>query len=135
MLKHTLVLGASLKPNRYSNIAIERLRAYNHPVTAIGLMAGTVMDVEVETFDSAFAKINESQNETSDPFVEGFDTITLYLNPKRQEAYYTFVIDLKPKRVIFNPGTENPAFYALLQENDIAYEVACTLVLLATNQY
>lgn len=127
MLKHTLVLGASLKASRYSNIAIQRLRKYNHPVTAVGLVEGRVGDTDIITFDSAFAKADTLKN--------NIDTVTLYLNPKRQVAYYDFIISLQPKRVVFNPGTENPAFYTLLKENGIAYEVACTLVLLATNQY
>jgi hypothetical protein len=135
MLKHTLVLGASLKPNRYSNIAIERLRSYSQPVNAIGLVLGTVLDVEIETFDSAFAKMEESKKEDVNALVGRYHTITLYFNPKRQEAYYNYIIALKPKRIIFNPGTENPVFYKLLDENSINYEVACTLVLLATNQY
>jgi len=59
----------------------------------------------------------------------------LYLNPQRQRDYYNYIIDLKPKRVLFNPGTENPEFYQLLEQNNIKYEVTCTLVLLATNQY
>lgn len=62
-------------------------------------------------------------------------TVTLYLNPKRQETYYNYVVSLKPKRVIFNPGTENPEFYNILKENNIPFEAACTLVLLSTNQY
>jgi hypothetical protein len=135
MLKHTLVLGASLKPNRYSNIAIERLRNHSQPVSAIGLVSGTVSDVEIETFDAAFAKMEESKIEDVNALVGRYHTITLYLNPKRQVAYYNYIIALKPKRVIFNPGTENPELYTLLNENNIDYEVACTLVLLATNQY
>lgn len=135
MLKHTLVLGASLKSNRYSNIAIARLRSYNHPVTALGLLSGKVVDVTVETFDHAFAKMEEAQKKDPNSPNGTYDTITLYLNPKRQEAYYNYIVTLKPKRVIFNPGTENPALYSILKENDIDYEVACTLVLLATNQY
>jgi hypothetical protein len=63
------------------------------------------------------------------------DTVTLYINPKVQENYYKYVVSLKPRRVIFNPGTENPEFYAILEQNHIQYETACTLVLLATNQY
>ena len=62
-------------------------------------------------------------------------TVTLYLNPKHQKEYYEYVVSLKPKRVIFNPGTENPEFYKILNENDIDYEIACSLVLLSTNQY
>ena len=63
------------------------------------------------------------------------DTVTLYLNPKRQQEYYDYIISLHPKRVIFNPGTENPEFYELLRNKKIEVEVACTLVLLGTNQY
>jgi predicted CoA-binding protein len=63
------------------------------------------------------------------------DTVTLYLNPKRQATYYDYIIGLKPKRVIFNPGTENPEFYKLLKANAIDFEEACTLVLLGTGQY
>jgi predicted CoA-binding protein len=120
MNKKTLVIGASLKVERYSNIAIKRLRSYNHPVKAFGLKPGKVGDVTIDT-------------ELID--YDAIDTVTLYLNPKRQEDYYDYIISLKPKRVIFNPGTENPEFYKLLKENSIEFEVACTLVLLATNQY
>lgn len=63
------------------------------------------------------------------------DTITLYINPSRQEAYYPAILELKPKRVLFNPGTENPAFYLLLKQAGIEVEEACTLVLLALNNY
>jgi hypothetical protein len=120
MKKKTLVIGASLKPERYSNIAIKRLKKYNHEVNAYGLREGEVNGVAIDTELIKYDDI---------------DTITLYLNPKRQEEYYNYIIDLKPNRVIFNPGTENPDFYALLEENDIEYEAACTLVLLGTNQY
>lgn len=127
MIKHTLVLGASLKPGRYSNKAVSRLRNYDHPVYAVGLRAGQIIDVTVDTFDEAFAKAQQHKSH--------FHTVTLYLSPKHQNAYMDYVVSLKPERVIFNPGTENPDFYKVLEENDIAYEVACTLVLLGTNQY
>lgn len=127
MLKHTLVLGASLKTNRYSYIALQRLRSYNHPVTAVGLVEGKVGDTEIITFETAFANAEILQ--------DNVETVTLYLNPKRQRSYYDFIISLKPKRVIFNPGTENPELYTLLKEAGIDYEIACTLVLLSTNQY
>jgi len=119
-MKKTLVIGASLKPERYSNIAINRLRRYNHEVVAFGLKPGKVNDVEIDT--------------TLMPYID-IDTVTLYLNPKRQESYYNYIIDLNPKRVIFNPGTENPEFYNILKQNNIEFEVACTLVLLGTGQY
>jgi predicted CoA-binding protein len=120
MKKKTLVFGASLKPERYSNIAINRLRDYNHEVKAFGLRQGEVAGVTIDTDLLQYKAI---------------DTVTLYLNPKRQEAYYDYIMSLKPNRVIFNPGTENPDFYKLLNEKHIEYEVACTLVLLATQQY
>jgi len=66
---------------------------------------------------------------------QNIHTITLYLNRKRQKEYYEQIIQIKPKRVIFNPGTENPEFYKILSNNEIEAEVACTLVLLATDQY
>jgi predicted CoA-binding protein len=120
MQKKTLVIGASLKPDRYSNIAIHRLRNNEHQVVAFGLKSGKVSDVEIDTELVPYKAI---------------DTVTLYLNPKRQEDYYDYIIGLEPKRVIFNPGTENPEFYNLLNENNIEFEAACTLVLLSTNQY
>ncbi len=120
MKKKTLVLGASNNPDRYSNIAINRLTAYNHPVVAVGLREGNVAGVDIQK-----GKV---------PF-EGVDTITLYLNPKNQETYYDYILSLKPKRVLFNPGTENPELQAKLDDAGIAYEEACTLVLLSTNQY
>ena len=116
----TLVLGASTNPNRYFNIAIKRLIDKNLPIAALGLRKGTVGSVLIEDEKQGFTNI---------------DTVTLYLNPKRQEAYYNYIIGLKPRRVIFNPGTENMEFVKLLKENNIEAEVACTLVLLSTNQY
>ena len=119
-MKKTLVLGASLNPSRYSNLAINRLVNHGYPVEAVGLRKGIVAGVTISTEKVAF---------------ENIDTVTLYLNPKRQEEYYDYIIALKPTRVIFNPGTENPKFYELLRKNNIEVEVACTLVLLGTNQY
>lgn len=116
----TLVIGASLKPNRYSNMAIVKLKQSQIETVAVGLKSGLVEDVMIETEKLKFEEIH---------------TVTLYLNPKRQEAYYDYIINLNPQRVIFNPGTENPEFYQLLDTHNIKYEVACTLVLLSTNQY
>ena len=120
MSKKTLVLGASLKPNRYSNYAVQKLVANKHEVVAFGLKKGIVSGVEIDTELLPYNTI---------------DTVTLYLNPKRQKEYYDYIISLKPKRVIFNPGTENPELYNILSENNILFEAACTLVLLSTKQY
>ncbi len=120
MEKKTLVIGASLKASRYSNMAIKKLRNYKIPTLAIGLRKGTVEDVTIETENLNF---------------ENVDTVTLYLNPKRQKEYYDYILALQPERVIFNPGTENPEFYEKLRKADIEVLPACTLVLLSTNQY
>lgn len=119
-MKNTLVFGASLKPNRYSNIAIHRLVDKGIITQAFGLRNGTVRGVEISTSLDGLLDIH---------------TITLYLNPKRQVAYYDSIIKLKPVRVLFNPGTENTDFYELLKNSGIEVEVACTLVLLGTGQF
>lgn len=119
-INKTLVLGASLNSERYSHKAILMLRKANIPVVAFGLKKGVVSDIEIETRLKSYKTIH---------------TVTLYLNPKRQEAYMEYILGLNPKRVIFNPGTENPDFYKLLEKYNIQYEIACTLVLLSTNQY
>ncbi|WP_299888378.1 CoA-binding protein [uncultured Lacinutrix sp.] len=118
--KKTLVIGASIKPERYSNMAIRKLVNYKHDTVAFGMRKGEEYGVIIDTELKPYKNI---------------DTVTLYLNPTRQKSYYNYIISLKPKRVIFNPGTENPEFYNLLNENKIDYEIACTLVLLSTNQY
>ncbi|MDR5590788.1 CoA-binding protein [Christiangramia sp. SM2212] len=120
MEKKTLVLGASLNKNRYSNLAINRLVKHSQPTVAIGLREGTVDGVEIKTEKYPF---------------EDIDTVTLYLNAKRQKDYYDYLLSLKPNRVIFNPGTENPELYDLLRKNNIAFENACTLVMLSSHQY
>lgn len=120
MSKTTVVLGASANPSRYSNIAINRLRQHGHPVVAIGKRAGTVGDTVVETEPK---KIDHP------------DTVTLYLNPDNQKQYYQYILGLKPKRIIFNPGTENNELETMAQKEGIQTMEACTLVLLATGQY
>jgi predicted CoA-binding protein len=120
--KPTLVIGATEKTNRFANKAIQSLVRKNHPVFALGKRKGNVEGVEIETDISKFED-------------KEIDTITLYINPGHQLELYDSMIRLKPKRVIFNPGTENTEFENLLLENNIAFEEACTLVLLNTNQY
>lgn len=119
-MNRTLVFGASPNPNRYSNIAINRLRDNNIDTVAFGTKNEIVRDVQIKT------NLNELQN---------IDVVTLYMRSELQKKYYKEIIALQPNSVIFNPGTENPEFYKLLQENNIKVQVACTLVLLATNQY
>ncbi len=115
--KKTLVIGASLKPERYSNMAIRKLRKYDHPVVAIGLREGKVEDVEIIKGKSQLSDIH---------------TVTVYLNPKRQEDYIDYILSLKPKRIIFNPGTENDKFIELAEKHGIEVVVNCTLVMLGS---
>ncbi|WP_367773577.1 CoA-binding protein [Flavobacterium sp. WC2421] len=118
--KKTLVLGASTKPERYAFKAITMLVDKGHSVLAIGQNNGEVAGIKIKTKAIPLSNI---------------DTISLYLNPARQRDYYNYIVEAKPKRVIFNPGTENPELYQLLELNNIKSEVACTLVLLTTNRY
>ena len=119
-MKKTLVLGASDNPARYSYLAINRLRNHGHPVVGIGRKNTRVGDVLVEK-----EKIP----------VEDVDTVTLYLNPKHQEEYYDYILSLNPKRIIFNPGTENDTLAAMANQKNIRTLEACTLVMLSTGQY
>lgn len=119
-MKSTLVIGATPRTDRYANMAIRSLINHKQPVIAFGREAGVVEGVTIET----------EWDENWD-----VETVTLYLGPRNQEMYYQPIIDLHPKRVIFNPGTENPEFFQQLRKANIEVEVACTLVLLSTNQY
>ena len=120
MGKTTLVLGASANPARYSNMAINRLRKNNHPVVAIGKRNATVGDTTVET----------AAREIKD-----LDTVTLYLNPANQKPYYEYILGMGPKRIIFNPGTENDELAEMAKKRGIEPVEACTLVMLSTGQY
>jgi len=119
-MKKTLVFGASIKPHRYSYIAIRRLVDAGVETEAFGLREGRVKGVPIRTALEG---------------IDGIHTVTLYMNPSRQKPFYDAILGLKPKRVIFNPGTENPEFYRLLRENGIGVEVACTLVMLSMDAY
>ena len=119
-MKKTVVLGASDNPERYSYLAIQNLTKQNHPVIAIGRKAGMVNGVSIIT---------------NHPPEKEVDTVTLYLNPVAQKEYYDYILSLKPKRIIFNPGAENDKLYDLAKQNNIKPMEACTLVLLSTGQY
>ena len=118
--KKTVVLGASDNPARYSYLAINRLKAHQHPVVAVGRKETAVNGIPIH---------KEHVVE------EGVDTVTLYLNPRNQVEYYDYILSLKPRRIIFNPGTENEELEKLAKQNGIQTMEACTLVMLGTGQY
>jgi len=120
MKNKTLVLGASENPGRYSNMAINKLVSHKHDVVAIGKKAGSVNGVTINT-----------QPVPSDDI----ETVTLYLNPLHQKPYYDYILSLKPKRIIFNPGAENEDLERLAATHGINVLEACTLVMLSTGQY
>jgi len=118
--KKTLVLGASDNPSRYSYLAVNRLKSHGHPVVAIGKKNSIVAGVPIEKEKKDWKDV---------------DTVTLYLNPTHQQQYYDYILSLKPRRIIFNPGAENDELADLAVKNGIKPMEACTLVLLSTDQY
>ncbi len=120
MNKKTIVLGASVNPTRYSNMAVKKLVANKHSVIAIGRHTGVIENTPIV----------EELLPVSD-----VDTITLYLNAENQKKYYTKILSLKPKRIIFNPGAENAELHDLAALQGIDTINACTLVMLSTHQY
>lgn len=116
----TLVLGASTNPSRYANMAIHRLVNKGQAVEALGQREGVVAGVPIQTDSTILSKP---------------DTITLYVGPANQQHYIDLILNLAPRRVIFNPGTENLALQQRLEEAGIEVLSACTLVMLATDQY
>lgn len=118
--KKTLVLGASENTSRYANIAIRRLQDHHHPIIAVGYREG---------------EVNGTPIQKHFPTDEKVDTVTLYLSKKNQVQYYDDILALAPKRVIFNPGTNNPELIELLENANIQVVPACTLVMLSTNEY
>ena len=116
----TLVFGASTNPARYSYLAIERLKAYNHDIVAIGGRAAEVMDIQIYK---------------GHPDIKDIHTITMYMGETRQVDHEDYLLSLNPKRIIFNPGAENPSLYKQAMEQGIEVLEACTLVMLNTGQF
>lgn len=118
--KKTLVLGASPNPGRYSYTAVNSLRRHGHEVVAVGNRTGEIGDIPIQT---------------DLPHPEDIDTVTLYMNPERQKAYYDYILKLSPKRLIFNPGTENDELETLAENHGIETVEGCTLVMLSIGNY
>jgi predicted CoA-binding protein len=120
MNKKTLVIGASEHLDRYSNQAVRLLNKFGHEVKALGVQIGWIEKTQIEVVP---------------PKDQDFDTVTMYLNPQRQKTVEDYILSLNPKRIIFNPGTENDDFASKAIEQGIEVENACTLVMLRTHQY
>lgn len=116
----TLVLGASLKPYRYAHRAVKILKLNGYEVVPLGLQKGQIEGIAVQT---------------GLPEIKGIHTVTLYLNAQRQAEMYQYILSLEPRRIIFNPGAENPELYELATSKGIYCENACTLVMLSTGDY
>lgn len=119
-MKKTLVLGASPDPIRFAYKAIKSLLRYGHPIVAVGNKEGEINGVKIEI---------------GKPKADKVDTIALYLNPTKQKEYYDYLISLEPKRIIFNPGTENKELMDLASKNGIEVIEDCTLIMLNTDRY
>jgi predicted CoA-binding protein len=116
----TLIIGASTNPERYAYKAAVSLLAHGHEIELVGQKEGTV---------------NEHKIKTNYPHLKEIDTVTMYVGPKNQPPLYDYILSQNPRRIIFNPGTENPKFEQLAKERGVEVEEACTLVLLATGQF
>ncbi len=116
----TLIIGATTNPNRYAYLALESLVKRNYPVVGVGLKEAEINGVKIHKDKKVFSNI---------------DTVTLYLSAKNQIGFYDYLLQLNPRRVIFNPGTQNPELENLLAKNNIKALHACTLVMLKTGQY
>lgn len=119
-MKKTLIIGASPDESRYAYKAAHMLRKFQHDIVNVGIKKGEVAGVLIEKPETIHDDI---------------DTVTLYIGPALQADYHEYILKTKPKRVIFNPGTENPELEALLEQHGIEPVEACTLVLLSTGQY
>jgi len=122
MSKKTVIIGATTNPSRYAYFAADRLTSAGHEIVPVGIKKGAVFGEEI-------LDIRQS------PKVEAVDTVTMYLGPQNQPEYYDYIISLNPKRIIFNPGTENPELVKKAQSAGIDTEYACTLVMLGSGVY
>ena len=122
MTKKTVIVGATPNQSRYAFLAANMLREYDHDVVPIGIKQGEVAGKEILDIRKK-------------PAIKDVDTVTLYIGPRHQPEWYDYLLSLKPKRIIFNPGTENEEFEQLAESRGIETTEACTLVLLRSRQY
>ncbi len=120
--KRTLVVGVSQNTSRYAYAATEMLQEHKVPFVPIGIKEGEVFGEEI-------------LNLREKPSLSGVHTITLYINPEHQKEWEDYLISLKPKRLIFNPGAENSDFAEKAKKENIKVHNACTMVMLSTGQF
>ena len=121
-MKKTVIIGATPNRSRYAYIAAGQLTDHGHEIVPLGIKSG-------EVFGKPILDIRQR------PDIKQVDTVTLYIGPHRQPEWYDYILSLKPKRIIFNPGTENPEFEKKAEESDIEVVEGCTLVMLSTGQF
>ena len=119
-MKKTIVLGATPDSSRYAYLASNKLARYGHEIINVGIKTGEVAGVPIEKAEYFHADV---------------DTITLYVGPRNQPPLYDYIVNTKPRRIIFNPGTENPELEFLAEQNGIETVLGCTLVMLSTGEY
>ena len=122
MGKKTVIVGSNHNPARYAFLAAQRLHQYGHEFVPLGIRKGRVID-------------NDILDIRTKPAIPDVDTITLYIGPHRQPEWYDYLLSLKPKRIIFNPGTENPEFESRAEAQGVEAVEGCTLVMLRSGQY
>jgi uncharacterized protein len=119
-MKKTLILGATDNPNRYAYRAAQSLLRHGHDIALVGIRKGEIAGQSIIRDKSP---------------VVGVDTVTMYVGPRHQPEWYDYILNLKPRRIVFNPGTENSELEKLARQQGIQTLQACTLVMLATNSY
>lgn len=121
-MKKTVILGATTNPTRYAYVAAEMFHERNLPFVPVGIKKG-------EVFGNQILDLKEK------PEIKDVHTVTLYIGPDNQREWYDYILSLKPQRIIFNPGTENPELIRLAKEKGVEACIACNLVLLSTGQF
>jgi len=120
--KKTVVVGASPNPSRYAYRASHMLSEYGHDIVPLSIKRGSVAGEEIKDLRQR-------------PHISDIDTLTLYIGPQHHNQWMEYLLELSPRRIIFNPGTENPDFIAQAEAKGIEVVEGCTLVMLQSGVY
>jgi predicted CoA-binding protein len=121
-MKKTVIIGATPNTSRYAYLAAERLTENQHEIVPVGIKKGQVFGKEILPI-------------RQHPVIDNVHTITMYIGPQHQPEYYSYLLGLKPSRIIFNPGTENEEFMDKAKENGVEVITGCTLVMLGIGNF